>query len=156
MAQVVALLVPVRTGNTSVTIFPDRYHVAVPVGEVVHPVSVAVNVPDAKIDTDAICRSVATSMVAGSRALARVPLLIFVAFSAVRFAPLAAGSVAGKRASGTVPLVNCVAFSAVRLDPFPLGARTSVPITNPRLPRAVDAVTSERLLLATRTALLLT
>jgi hypothetical protein len=35
-----------------------------------------------------------------------VPLPRFVAFKAVRFTPLAAGSVAGKRASGTVPLVN--------------------------------------------------
>jgi hypothetical protein len=43
-----------------------------------------------------------------------------VAGSAVRFAPLTAGNVAGNLASGTVPDVNCVAFNAVIKLPSPL------------------------------------
>jgi hypothetical protein len=46
-----------------------------------------------------------------------VPLPRFVAFKAVRFIPLAAGSVAGNCASGIVPLVSWVALSAVKLIP---------------------------------------
>ena len=49
-----------------------------------------------------------------------VPLVSWVALSAVRFAPELAGNVAGKRASGTVPLVSWVALSAVILAPPPL------------------------------------
>jgi hypothetical protein len=51
-----------------------------------------------------------------------VPEVNCVAFSAVRFTPLAAGSVAGKRASGIVPDVSSVAFSAVRLTPDAAGS----------------------------------
>ena len=43
-----------------------------------------------------------------------VPLDIFDAFKAVKFAPLAAGSVDGKRASGTVPEVKLAALKLVR------------------------------------------
>ena len=50
-----------------------------------------------------------------------VPLPKFVAFNAVRFAPLAAGNVAGKRASGTVPDPRLSAFKAVRLTPLAAG-----------------------------------
>jgi hypothetical protein len=43
-----------------------------------------------------------------------------VAGSAVRFTPLTAGSVAGNRAFGIVPEVNSVAFNAVSAAPPPL------------------------------------
>lgn len=80
-----------------------------------------------------------------------VPVARLEALSEVRFAPLAAGRVAGKRASGTVPDARLEAFRLVSEAPEPLGARTSVPIANPRLVLAVDAlVTSDRLLALTR------
>jgi hypothetical protein len=72
-----------------------------------------------------------------------VPLVSAVAFNAVRFAPLAAGSVAGSAVrftpltagsvagnlpSGTVPEVNSVAFNAVSAAPPPLKL---VAVSNP-------------------------
>ena len=50
-----------------------------------------------------------------------VPLVSWVALSAVRLVPLAAGKVAGKRASGTVPLPRFEAFNAVRFTPLTAG-----------------------------------
>jgi hypothetical protein len=53
---------------------------------------------------------------------------------------------AGSLAAATVPLERFVAFKDVKDDPEPLGLKTSVPITKPRLVLAVDAeVKSERL-----------
>ena len=61
----------------------------------------------------------AAGSVAGNLASATVPLPKFVAFKAVRFTPLAAGRVAGNLASGTVPLPKFVAFKLVSPDPTP-------------------------------------
>ena len=67
-----------------------------------------------------------TPLIAGSvfgkRESGIVPLLKLSAFNAVKFTPLIAGSIFGNRAFGIVPLVKLVAFNAVILVPAPLNA----------------------------------
>ena len=60
-------------------------------------------------------------------AIGRVPDVISLAFSAVRFAPLDAGSVAGNLPFGIVPEPRLVAFNAVSDAPEPLNV-VAIPV----------------------------
>jgi hypothetical protein len=86
--------------------------------------------PDAVAQVLSPLRYVVLSLVPDEPSLktGTVPDVNCVAFSAVRFTPLAAGSVAGKRALGIVPVVNSVAFNAVIKLPSPLKL---VAVSNP-------------------------